>query len=53
MYLPRKRKRRMKKGARIPQKVTRRENLPLIKDRPKIANKRKETGHWEDDFVLA
>ena len=53
MYLPRKRKRRMKKGARIPQKVIRRENLPVIEDRPKIVNRRKETGHWENDFVLA
>lgn len=53
MYLPRKRKRRMKKGARTPQKVTRRESLPVIEDRPKIVEERKEIGHWEDDFVLA
>jgi IS30 family transposase len=53
MYLPRKRKRRIKKGARMTQRITRRENLPVIEDRPKIVNKRKEIGHWEDDFVLA
>ena len=53
MYLPRKRKRRMKKGSRTPQRVVRRENLPVIEDRPKIVEKRKELGHWEDDFVLA
>jgi len=53
MYLPRKRKRRMRKGARTPQRVVRRENLPVIEDRPKIVKKRKELGHWEDDFVLA
>ena len=53
MYLPRKRKRRTKKGARTPQKVVRRENLPVIEDRPEIVKKRKELGHWEDDFVLA
>lgn len=44
-YLPRKRKRRMKKGARTPQKVLRRENIPKIEDRPKIVKKRKEIGH--------
>ncbi len=53
MYLPRKRRRRMKKGARTPQRIIRRESLPVIEDRPKIVNKRKEVGHWEDDFVLA
>ncbi len=53
MYLPRKRKRRMRKGSRKPQKVLRRENLPVIEDRPAIVKKRKEIGHWEDDFVLS
>ena len=52
-YLPRKRKRRMKKGSRTPQKVLRRENIPKIEDRPGIVKKRKEIGHWEDDFVLS
>lgn len=52
-YLPRKRRRRIKKGARKSQKVIRRENLPVIEDRPQIVKKRKEIGHWEDDFVLS
>jgi len=52
-YLPRRRKRRIKKGARKSQKVIRRENKPVIEDRPKIVSKRKEVGHWEDDFVLS
>ena len=52
-YLPRRRKRRIKKGARKTQRVVRRENLPVIEDRPGIVKKRKEVGHWEDDFVLS
>lgn len=53
MCLPRRRKRRIKKGARKSQKVIKRENLPVIEDRPSIVKKRKEIGHWEDDFVLS
>jgi len=52
-YLPRRRRIRMKKGARKPQKVLRRENKPVIEDRPEVVKKRKEVGHWEDDFVLS
>jgi len=52
-YLPRRRKRRIKKGARKSQKVLRRENIPKIEDRPAIVKTREEVGHWEDDFVLS
>ncbi len=43
----------MKKGSRTSQKIVRRENIPKIEDRPDVVRKRKEIGHWEDDFVLS
>lgn len=52
MYLPRKRKRRMKKGFRQVRKLYQ-EKLPSIDDRPKEIEKREEIGHYEDDFLVS
>lgn len=52
MYLPRKRKRRMKKGFRQIRKMYQ-EKLPSIEERPKEVETRKEIGHWEDDFLVS
>jgi IS30 family transposase len=46
-YLPRRRKRRMAKGHRVPRRVLKGE-LPSIDDRPTIS----EVGHWEDDSIV-
>lgn len=53
IYLPRKRKRRMKKGFRKTRKMERRENLPSIDNRPSIVERRKRIGDWEDDFMVS
>lgn len=53
MYLPRSRKRRMKKGLRKAQKLERRNSLPSIEDRPKVVEKRKRIGDWEDDYLIS
>ncbi len=52
-YLPRRRKRRIKKGARKAQKLERRADLPSIDDRPEIVESRKRIGDWEDDFLVS
>lgn len=52
-YLPRRRKRRMKKGARKAQKQGRRDCLPSIDERPKEVETRKRLGHWEDDLIVS
>lgn len=46
-YLPRRRKRRMAKGFRVPRRVFKGE-LPSIDDRPAITG----VGHWEDDSIV-
>lgn len=46
-YLPRRRKRRMAKGFRVPRRVLKGE-LPSIDDRPIITS----IGHWEDDSIV-
>jgi IS30 family transposase len=46
-YLPRRRKRRMAKGFRVPRRVLKGE-LPSIDDRPAITG----VGHWEDDSIV-
>lgn len=51
--LPRKRKRRVKKGVRKTQKLERLHALPSIEDRPKEAQRRVTIGHWEGDTVLS
>ena len=52
-YLPRRHKRRAKKGFRKAQKLERMGKLPSIEDRPKEADKRKEIGHFEDDTIVS
>ena len=52
-YLPRRHKRRAKKGFRKAQKLERMGKLPSIEDRPKEAEGRKEIGHWEDDTMVS
>jgi IS30 family transposase len=52
-FLVRRRKRRMKKGARKAQKMERRSALPSIEDRPEKINERKEFGHYEDDLMVS
>lgn len=51
-YLARRHTRRQTKGFRRVQK-TERPVLPSIEDRPKIVDKRKEVGHWEDDTMVS
>lgn len=51
--LARRHTRRQKKGFRAVQKTERNEKLPSIEDRPKIVEKRKELGHWEDDTMVS
>lgn len=46
-YLPRRRKRRMTKGFRVPRRVLKGE-LPSIDDRPTLSG----VGHWEDDSIV-
>lgn len=52
-YLPRRHKRRTKKGFRKAKKAERRASLPSIEDRPEIVNNRKRIGDWEDDFLVS
>jgi IS30 family transposase len=51
--LARRHTRRQKKGFRTVQKTDRRDKLPSIEDRPRIVEKRKELGHWEDDTMVS
>ena len=52
-FLPRRHKRRAKKGFRKAQKTERLASLPSIEERPKAVRKRKEVGHWEDDCIVS
>ena len=52
-YLPRRHKRRQKKGLRKAQKLERAGKLPSIEKRPIEAEERKEVGHWEDDTIVS
>lgn len=52
MYLPRRHKKRVKKGFRQARKMHK-EPLPSIEDRPKEVEKRKKIGHWEDDYLVS
>lgn len=49
--LPRRRKRRAKKGQRKSYRVVK-GPLPSIDSRPKVVNQRTEIGHWEDDSMV-
>lgn len=53
VYLPRRRKTRMRKGMRKIQKLERINSLPSIENRPKEVDKRKVLGHWEDDCIVS
>lgn len=50
--LPRRHKRRQKKGFRQAQKMYQ-EPLPSIEDRPAVVDRRKQIGHWEDDTMVS
>ena len=52
IYLARRHRRREKKGFRATQKLYQ-TPLPSIEDRPVIAERRKEIGHWEDDTIVS
>ncbi|MGB4942548.1 MAG: IS30 family transposase, partial [Candidatus Moraniibacteriota bacterium] len=51
--LPRRHKRRAKKGFRKAQKLDRKEGLPSIELRPKEVEERQYIGHWEDDCMVS
>ena len=51
-HLARRHKRRQKKGFRATQKLYR-PQLPCIEDRPRVVDKRKQLGHWEDDTMVS
>jgi IS30 family transposase len=52
-YLPRRHKRRSKKGFRKAQKLERQGLLLSIEVRPKIVDSRKRVGDWEDDTLVS
>ena len=51
--LPRRHKRRAKKGFRKAQKAERRAKLPSIESRPEVVDLRTRIGDWEDDFLVS
>ena len=53
VYLPRRHKRRSKKGFRKAQKADRKANLPSIEQRPKVVDNRSRIGDWEDDLIVS
>lgn len=52
-YLPRRHKRRAKKGFRKAQRAERNATLPSIENRPEAVNERLRIGDWEDDLVVS
>lgn len=52
IFLPRRHKRRVKKGFRATQKLYM-TPLPSIEDRPQSVDRRKQVGHWEDDTIVS
>lgn len=52
-FLPRRHKRRAKKGFRKAQRIGRQASLPSIEERSRAVEKRKEVGHWEDDCIVS
>lgn len=52
-YLPRRHKRRAKKGFRQAQKIEKNASLPSIDIRPVVVNQRKRIGDWEDDTLVS
>lgn len=53
IYLPRRHKRRAKKGFRKTSRLAKKESKPSIEDRPKEVEKRNVIGHWEDDLLVS
>lgn len=51
--LPRRHKKRAKKGFRKAQRAERQASLPSIEGRPEIADRRSRIGDWEDDLVIS
>lgn len=51
--LARRHTRRAKKGFRKAQKLERETMLPSIERRPKVVDRRKQVGHWEDDTMVS
>jgi len=52
-YLPRRHKRRAKKGFRKAQRAARNALLPSIENRPGEVDKRLRVGDWEDDLIVS
>jgi len=52
-YLPRRHKRRAKKGFRKAQKSEREDSLPSIDTRPEVVSRRARVGDWEDDTLVS
>lgn len=53
IYLPRRHKRRAKKGFRKAERTQRKAGLPSIEDRPVEVDERRVVGHWEDDLLVS
>ena len=53
IYLPRRHKRRAKKGFRKASRLAKKEKKPSIEDRPKVVDKRSRIGDWEDDLIVS
>ena len=53
IYLPRKHRRRAKKGFRKAQKAERRYGIPSIDERPITVEERERIGDWEDDLLVS
>lgn len=51
-YLPRRKKRRVKKGMRASYRIEK-GPLPSIDSRPKEVEAREKIGHWEDDLIVS
>lgn len=51
-YLPRRKKRRVRKGLRASYRIEK-GPLPSIDDRPKEVGVREKVGHWEDDLIVS
>ena len=52
-HLARRHTRRAKKGFRKAQKLERETILPSIEKRPKVVDRRKQVGQWEDDTMVS
>jgi IS30 family transposase len=53
LHLTRRHTRRARKGFRKAQRLERETSLPSIEKRPKVVDRRKQVGHWEDDTMVS